>query len=222
MVGGLGTRLGVLTSNCPKPMLLVGGKPVLELIVENLREHGFKSFVFCVNYRAEMIESHFGDGTKMGVAIRYVHESKRMGTAGALSMLPSDVTGPYLVMNGDIITKVNFTRMIEFHRGQGSSATMGVRKYDFQIPFGVVKTDKGRITQIDEKPIHSFMVSAGIYLLEQEALKYIPSGEFYDMPQLFEALMRDGESSLAFPIHEYWLDIGHETDLNRAQIEHGE
>jgi NDP-sugar pyrophosphorylase family protein len=167
-----------------------------------------------------MIQDHFGNGEKLRVNIRYIHETKRMGTAGALGLLPDDVKGPFLVMNGDIITKVNFTRMLEFHREHGVTATMGVRKYDFQIPFGVVKTENGRITQIDEKPLHSFMVSAGIYLLEKECLKHIPAEDYFDMPQLFDVMMKSGEASQAFPIHEYWLDIGRETDLNRAQLDH--
>jgi dTDP-glucose pyrophosphorylase len=216
MVGGLGSRLGHLTTNCPKPMLKVGGKPVLEIILSNLKDHGFHDFVFCVNFKADMIQSHFGDGSAFGVSVRYVHEEKRMGTAGALSLLPPGVTGPFLVMNGDILTKVNFSKLIEFHSSNKSSATMCVRKYDFQIPFGVVNSVDGRINGIEEKPVHSFLVSAGIYLVEEECLKHIPSSDFFDMPQLFNQMIKNKENAQAFPIHEYWLDIGREDDLNRA------
>ena len=221
MVGGLGSRLGELTSNCPKPMLKVGGKPILEIIVENLREHGFRDFVFCVNYRADMILSHFGDGRTFGINIRYVQESKRMGTAGALTLLPDDVHGPLLIMNGDIVTKVNFTQFLDFHKQSGALASMGVRKYDFQIPFGVVDTHEGRITQIQEKPIHSLLVSAGIYIVEKQALTYVEKDTFFDMPQLFETMIAADVYTQAFPIHEYWLDIGRETDLTQAQNEYG-
>ncbi len=222
MVGGLGSRLGELTSNCPKPMLPIGGKPVLQILVENLKEHGFTDFVFCVNYRAEMIQAHFGDGSAMGIRVRYVEEPKRMGTAGALGLIPEDVSSPLLVMNGDIVTKVNFAKLMEFHSESQALATMAVRKYDFQIPFGVVKTEEGRITGIDEKPVHSFMVSAGIYVVEKESIKLIPENEFFDMPHFFESMMKDNKLTQAFPIHEYWLDIGREDDLIRAQREFSE
>lgn len=216
MVGGLGSRLGELTSNCPKPMLPVNGRPVLEMIVESLREHGFRDFIFCVNYRADMIQSHFGDGKKMGVNIRYVHESKRMGTAGALTLLPNEINGPILVMNGDIMTKVNFSCLLDYHREHNSQATMAVRKYDFEIPYGVVETDGGLIKKIVEKPIHSFLVSAGIYVVETECFRHLPDDTFFDMPQLFEKIMAEKDSAQAFPIHEYWIDIGREDDLLRA------
>lgn len=222
MVGGLGSRLGELTSNCPKPMLPIGGKPVLEIIVENLKEHGFRDFIFCVNYKAEMIEAHFGDGSAMGINIRYVHETKRMGTAGALTLLPPDAKGPFLVMNGDIVTKVNFTGLMDFHKEHKACATMAVRKYDFQIPFGVVKTEEGLIKEIEEKPIHSFLVSAGIYVVEKICCKHLPQETFFDMPQFFEKMIALGESTQAFPIHEYWLDIGREDDLIRAHQEYPE
>ncbi len=219
MVGGLGTRLGELTSECPKPMLPVSGRPVLETIVRNLREHGFRDFVFCVNYRADVIKSHFGDGEALGVRIRYVHETKRMGTAGALGLLPEDVQGPLLVMNGDIVTNVNFTRLLDFHQEHRSCATMGVRNYDFQVPFGVIKTSEGRITGIEEKPVYNFMVSAGIYVLEKKWLSSVEPGAFFDMPQLFEKIGEGGGATHVFPIHEYWLDIGSEGDLKRAHEE---
>lgn len=216
LVGGLGSRLGELTSNCPKPLLPIGGKPVLEIIIENLKEHGFRDFILCVNYRAEMIQEYFGDGSKLNVKIRYVHEQKKMGTAGALSLLPSDAHGPLLVMNGDIVTKVNFSRLIDFHRENYASATMAVRNYDFQVPFGVVKSEDGKLVQIEEKPVQSFLVSAGIYVLEKEVCKYVPKDSFFDMPQLFDTLVKNKESAQIFPIHEYWLDIGREDDLVKA------
>ena len=219
MVGGLGSRLGDLTSNCPKPMLKVGGRPVLELIIENLMEHGFHDFIFCVNYRADMIEAHFENGASRGITIRYVHESKRMGTAGALTLLPDNIKGPLLVMNGDIVTKVNFSKLLEFHRDHSNYATMAVRKFDFQIPYGVVKTEGSSIIGIDEKPIQSFLVSAGIYVIESSCFSQIPLNKFFDMPEFFEVMMKSQENVRAFPIHEYWLDIGREDDLLKAENE---
>lgn len=222
MVGGLGTRLGELTSNCPKPMLLIQGKPVLEIILLDLIENGFREFIFCVNYRAEIIRDHFGDGSRFGVSIRYVHEEKRMGTAGALGLLPKDVNGPLLVMNGDIVTKVNFRRLLEFHLENRVKATMAVRKYEFQIPFGVVSTTNGLIHEIEEKPVHEFLVSAGIYVLDETALELIPKDEFFDMPLFFNQLIARKEKTQAFPIHEYWLDIGRQDDLEKAELEYAE
>jgi dTDP-glucose pyrophosphorylase len=222
MVGGLGTRLGELTSNCPKPMLHIQGKPVLEIILQDLIDNGFKDFVFCVNYRAEVIQDHFSDGKKFGVSIRYVHEDKRMGTAGALGLLPKDISGPLLVMNGDIVTKVNFRRLLEFHSEHPVKATMAVRKYEFQIPFGVVSTADGLIQEIEEKPVHEFLVSAGIYVIEESALTLIPKDEFFDMPLFFNQLIAKKEKTQAFPIHEYWLDIGRQDDLERAESEYAE
>lgn len=219
MVGGLGSRLGQLTSNTPKPMLNVAGQPVLEMIVENLRDHGFRDFVFCVNYRSEIIEAHFGDGKKLGVSIRYVHEPKKMGTAGALTLLPPGCVGPLLVMNGDIVTKVNFSKLLDFHQQSKVAATVGVRKYDFQVPYGVLKTDKGKITGIVEKPQQSFIVSAGINIIDTKCLSLIPQSEFFDMPQLLEKLITNDLSVEAFPIHEYWLDIGRSEDLIQVRAD---
>lgn len=219
MVGGLGSRLGELTAHCPKPMLPINGKPVLEIILKDLVASGFSDFVLCVNYRADMIKSHFKDGSHFGANIRYVHEDKRLGTAGALALLPKDVTGPILVMNGDIVTKVNFTRLLEFHRENPVAATMAVRKYEFQVPFGVVNTADGIISHIQEKPVYTSLVSAGIYVINPEVFDLIQQGEFFDMPQLFNLLIANGSSTQAFPIHEYWLDIGRQDDLLKAEAE---
>ena len=219
MVGGLGSRLGELTTNCPKPMLPLGGRPVLEIIIENLKDHGFKNFIFCVNFKADVIQSHFGNGAEFGINIVYVHENKRMGTAGALSLIPMDTDGPLLVMNGDIVTKVNFSKLMEFHEEKEAAVTAAVRKYDFQIPFGVVKSENGQIKGIEEKPNYNFMVSAGINVIEKDCLGLLPPGEFFDMPQLIEAVIASKRVAQAFPIHEYWLDIGRMDDLERAHAD---
>jgi dTDP-glucose pyrophosphorylase len=221
MVGGLGTRLRPLTNTVPKPMLPVGGKPILQIIVENFVNYGFINIIICVGYKSSVIQNYFGDGSKFGAKIEYVLEDKRMGTAGALSLLNSNQKPqePFFVMNGDLLTNVNFESMLEFHLLQNSKATMGVRKYDFEVPYGVVTLDKGTILSIDEKPIREFFVSAGIYIFESSCLDLIPENEFYDMPTLFEKLIEDKEKTVPFPIREYWLDIGRIDEYEKANQE---
>jgi dTDP-glucose pyrophosphorylase len=219
MAGGLGNRLRPLTDDCPKPLLKVGGKPVLETILENFMEYGFQKFYLSVNYKAEMIKAYFGDGSRWGAEIRYIHEEKKMGTAGALSLIPEKQTQPLLVMNGDLLTKVNFQQMLDFHSEHQAQATMCVREYNFQVPYGVVKMDKHRLTGIDEKPIERFFVNAGIYILEPKALEFIPPNEFFDMPNLFKKIIENNGETTVFPIREYWLDIGQVNDFERANGE---
>lgn len=222
MAGGLGTRLGELTQDCPKPLLKVGDKPILETILQNLIEYGFYKFYLSVNYKAEMIEQYFGDGSKWGVDIRYIRENKRLGTAGPLSLLPEKPAHPLVVMNGDLLTKVNFKHLLDFHTGHKSQATMCVREYKFQVPYGVVQLDQHRLIGIVEKPTQQFFVSAGVYVLEPDALKLIPQRKFFDMPTLFNKLVRQKRETAAFPIREYWLDIGHLCDFERANGEFAE
>jgi len=219
MVGGLGTRLSPLTNNCPKPLLKIGSKPILETILENFIEYGFENFYLAVNYKAEMIKKYFGDGTKFGVDIQYIHEEKPMGTAGALSLLTKRPTEPILVMNGDLLTKVNFQHLLDFHIEHQSKATMCVREYNYQIPYGVIEVDKGQVTKIKEKPIISAFVNAGIYVLDPEALDLIPQETFFDMPELFEKIIAQRIRTAAFPIREYWLDIGQRDDFEKAKDE---
>ncbi len=219
MAGGLGSRLRPLTTDCPKPMLKVGNKPLLETIIENFIEYGFHQFYISVNYMAEVVKEYFGDGAAWGIQIRYLEEDQRLGTAGALSLLPARPSLPILVMNGDVLTKVNFRQMLEFHREHNAQGTMCVREYDFQVPYGVVNIENHRITGIDEKPIHRFFVNAGIYVLEPEALDLIPAGSFFDMPSLFETLISRQCEAAVFPIREYWLDIGQMVDYDRANGE---
>ncbi len=220
MVGGLGTRLRPLTETTPKPMLNVGGKPILQTIIERFRDYGFKNITLCVNYKADIIKEYFGDGNKFGVNIDYVIENKRMGTAGALSLLKEKPNEPFFVMNGDILTSINFENMLEYHLENNSTATMAVREYDFQVPFGVVKMENNEIKAIEEKPVYKFFVSAGIYMLNPECIDYIPKNEFYDMPTLFEDLIKDNQKTFSFPIREYWLDIGRIEEYEKAQIEY--
>lgn len=217
MAGGMGTRLRPLTSDCPKPLLKVGDRPVLQTILENFIEHGFQHFYFSVNYKAEMIEEYFGNGSKWNVNIRYIHEDMKLGTAGALSLLPEEPNLPMIVMNGDILTKINFQQLLDFHTDHRATATMCVHKYDFQIPYGVVNVEKHRLTDITEKPTQSFFINAGIYVLEPRVLHFIPQNAYYDMPSLFDKLMKQKMETSVFPLREYWLDIGHINDFERAQ-----
>jgi dTDP-glucose pyrophosphorylase len=221
MAGGVGSRLTPLTDNCPKPLLKVGTKPLLETIVEGLRDHGFRNFFFSVNYKAEMVKEHFGDGEQLGVSIRYLEENKRLGTAGALSLLPEQPEKPVLVMNGDLLTKVNFEQLLDFHCDQRAVATMCVREYDIQIPFGVVRIEEHRLKNVDEKPMQRFFVNAGIYVLEPEVIGGIPRDTYFDMTTMFEQLVKQGRETAVFPIREYWLDIGQLEDLERARVEYG-
>lgn len=222
MAGGLGSRLRPLTENTPKPLLKIGDKPILETILESFIEHGFYNFYISVNYKAEMIEDYFKDGSQWGVNIRYLRENQRLGTAGPLSLLPETPNKPILVMNGDLLTKVNFAQMLQFHTENQSKATMCVREYNVQIPYGVVHVDQHRLRGIEEKPIQSYFVSAGIYLLDPSVIQRIPVGEFFDMPTLYEELIKEGEETSVFPIREYWLDIGRVDDFHKANGDYSE
>ncbi|GGU69625.1 alcohol dehydrogenase [Pseudomonas laurentiana] len=219
MAGGLGERLRPLTENCPKPMLMIAGKPILECILESFIEQGFRNFFLSVNYLASVVRDHFGDGSKWGVNICYLQEHKRLGTAGALSLLPERPQDPILVMNGDLLTHARFDNLVQFHDEHDSLATMTVREYDFQVPYGVVRMDGAAIESIDEKPVHRFFVNAGIYAISPAALDLIPPETFYDMPTLFEDLIKARKSTAAFPLREYWLDIGQIEEFERAQHE---
>lgn len=219
MAGGLGSRLMPLTERCPKPMLPVGGKPILETILECFFEQGFRKFYFSVNYLAHLFVEHFGDGSQWGVEINYLHESKQLGTAGALSLLPASPEEPLIVMNGDLLTRVRFDKMIDFHREHQACATMAVREYDLQVPYGVVTLDGHRIVTHEEKPVQRFFVNGGIYVLSPEALRHIPAETFFDMPTLFDRLKQHGETTSAYPLREYWLDIGRMEEFERAQRE---
>lgn len=221
MAGGLGSRLRPLTEHCPKPLLKVGGKPILEIILGKFSDYGFRDFYLSVNYKADMIRDYFGDGSKFGVNITYVTEDEPMGTAGALGLLPECPNSPLIVMNGDLLTEVNYKQLLDFHYEQKATATMCVREYDLQVPYGVVKTNKHRLLKIEEKPNHSFFVNAGIYVLSPEVLDMIPAGKPLDMPVLFDRIVATGGEVVVFPIREYWLDIGRMDDFKRAQFEFG-
>lgn len=218
MAGGLGSRLAGLTADCPKPMLKVGGKPILETIIDIFKEHGFYKFIIAVNYKSEMIENYFRDGSHLDVEITYLKENTRLGTAGALSLYQANKL-PFVVMNGDLLTKINFSELINFHVSNKNIATMCLRQYEHQIPFGVVITDQDRILKIEEKPTRRYFVNGGIYVLNPELLKYIPNETFYDMPTFFENLIEKDQKVGAYPFYEYWIDIGRLDDYERAHTD---
>ncbi len=222
MVGGLGSRLGDITKSIPKPMLSVGGRPILEIIISNFAKHGFTDIVLSVNHLSHVIEDYFGNGENFGVSIKYVHEKERMGTAGALDLMRSLLSEPFFVMNGDILTNVNFENLLDYHISNDAVGTMCVREYDLQVPYGVVNIEDGRINSIDEKPVHKFFVSAGIYMFSPDVLSFIPQNSFYDMPTLFDAMIKAKKNILSFPIREYWLDIGRIADFERANMDYKE
>ena len=220
MAGGLGSRLRPFTYEQPKPMLKVGEKPLLEIIIENLSAYGFRNFYISIHYKAELIKGHFGDGERWNANIRYVEEDKKLGTAGSLGLLPEKPKESILVVNGDLLTKLNYNYLFEFHEEHKAQATMCVREYRFQVPFGVVRLDRHKLVAIDEKPEHKFFVNAGIYLLEPEVLDWIDREIYLDMPALFEKLIGAGLETSVFPIREYWLDVGREIDLKKARDEY--
>ncbi|NQU61764.1 MAG: CBS domain-containing protein [Rhodospirillales bacterium] len=219
MAGGLGTRLKPLTEDNPKPLLPVGDKPILETILEGFIEQNFRKFYISVNYKAAAIKVHFGNGEKWGVEIRYLEEKTRLGTAGALQLIPETPDHPLFVMNGDLLTRVNFQDLLEYHLGHDAKATMCVREYDLQVPFGVVDIKNNRIQDIDEKPLQRFFINAGIYVLDPDLIGLIPEGKQFDMTDLFGRAAEEGHSTAAFPIHEYWLDVGRIDDLEQANLE---
>ena len=221
MAGGLGSRLMPLTANTPKPLLEVGGKPILQNILESFAESGFRNFFISVNYLAEKIEDYLGDGSRFGVKITYLRETERLGTAGALGLLPSLPTAPLLVMNGDVLTRLNFGAMLDFHILNNAAATMGVREYNMEVPYGVIKTEGNRLTAIVEKPVQHYFVNAGVYVLSPAAVDLVPvQATHLDMPTLFENLMSKNLGTAAYPIREYWLDIGRPEELEKANREY--
>jgi dTDP-glucose pyrophosphorylase len=226
MAGGLGTRLRPLTESCPKPLLKLGGTPLLETILEGFIDKGFDTFFISVNYKAEMIEEYFGDGSKWGVTIEYLKETKRLGTAGSIRLLPEKPDLPFIVMNGDLLTKVDFRQLLNFHisnhKLNAAMATMCVREYNMQIPYGVIQQEGNRLVKLDEKPVQRFFVNGGIYVFQPDIIDLIPEDEYFDMTHLFDCMMQKKYKTVVFQIREYWMDIGHKRDFETADGEYGE
>jgi dTDP-glucose pyrophosphorylase/CBS domain-containing protein len=216
MAGGFGKRLRPFTAETPKPMLLVGGRPLMERIVEQLREAGIKQINITTHYKPEKIVDHFGDGSSFGVKLNYVTEARPLGTAGALGLMEKP-DKPLLVINGDILTQMNFRAMLTYHQEHKADLTVAVRKYELKVPYGVIENDGVFVQELVEKPSHSFFVNAGIYLLEPSVYHYVPKGQHFDMTHLIQRLLEEKRPVASFPIVEYWLDIGQPADYDQAQ-----
>lgn len=219
MAGGKGTRLRPHTENCPKPLLPVGGKPMLEHIIERAKTEGFQHFVLAIHYLGYMIEDYFGDGSRWQISIDYLREEFPLGTAGALGLLSPRPEAPFLVTNGDVLTDIRYSELLDFHSRHGAAATMAVRQHEWQHPFGVVHTKGVDIIGFEEKPITRSHINAGIYVLEPDALNALSSGEQCDMPTLFGRLQESDARTIVYPMYEPWLDVGRPDDLDRAITE---
>jgi dTDP-glucose pyrophosphorylase len=218
MAGGRGTRLMPLTAEMPKPMMSIGGRPILETLIRQLAGHGIDRFYLSVNYLAEKIEAHFGDGASLGVEIRYLHEDSPLGTAGGIAPLCDIEEAPLLVMNGDVLSRVSPRSLFAFHAEEGVMATVAVREFAVEIPYGVVEIEDRRLSGFLEKPVHTVYINAGIYVLDPKGLAHIPPNEKFDMPDLLNRINADPDGGVAcFPVPEYWADIGHKQDLQRAE-----
>jgi len=218
MAGGFGTRLRPLTNDIPKPLIKVGNKPILETIIKQFINSGFHNFIISTHYKAKMIKEYFGDGVKWDINIEYVDEENPLGTAGALGLLPSNKTNlPIIVMNSDLLTKIDFKSLLEFHNNNAGVASMCVREYDFQVPYGVVNASNEIVREIVEKPIHKFFVNAGIYVLNPSILEEIEEKNYLDMPNLIQNQINKNLQVNMFPVHEYWLDVGRIDQLEKAQ-----
>lgn len=218
MAGGFGSRMRPLTEEIPKPLLEVGHKPVIEHIVGQLRQAGVRTVSVTTHFHAEKIREHLGDGSEFGIDVSYAHEETPLGTAGALAALKGG-REPLLVINGDILTAVDFRAMHNFHRDQKADITVGVRRYEVKVPFGVLEVEDAAVRKLVEKPSYSLFINAGIYLLEPAMLDLIPSDRRYDMTDLIQRRLDDGGRVTSFPIHEYWIDIGQLQDYMRAQAD---
>jgi dTDP-glucose pyrophosphorylase/predicted transcriptional regulator len=217
MAGGRGTRLGSHTENCPKPMLEVGGKPMLQHIIERAVADGFQKFIISLHYLGNMIEEYFGDGNKWGVSIEYLREDSPLGTAGCLSIISNEPRVPFIVTNGDVLTDIRYSDILDFHVRHNAIATMAVRQYEMQNQFGVVKTKGVEIEGFEEKPIYRSHINAGIYVLNPVALTYLETKQYCDMPILFERIKMKAGRIIVYPMHEPWLDVGRPDDLVLAQ-----
>jgi NDP-sugar pyrophosphorylase family protein len=216
MAGGFGSRLRPLTEDLPKPMLPVGGRPLMEVLLEQLRDTGIRNVNVTTHFHPEKITDYFGDGKNFGVSLNYVNEEHPLGTGGALGLIPRPAE-PILVINGDVLTQVNFRSMFMFHRENHADLTLAVRQYDLEVPYGVVQCEGARVVGLQEKPSFNFFVNAGIYLLEPHVYEYIPSGQHFNMTDLIQWLIDAGRAVVSFPVREYWLDIGQHADYAKAQ-----
>ena len=217
MAGGLGSRLGALTKETPKPLLPVGGKPLVAIIAEQLKKHGIENIYISINYKGSQIKEWFENNPISGASISYLEEKEFLGTAGSLSLLPIKSTEPIIVINGDIISPINFGSLLEFHQQSHNCLTLCTREFSFQVPYGVLKLNGSQLISIEEKPSQNIFINAGIYAISPELLKYIPQNSRYDMPQLINTAINKGKEVGCYPISDYWLDIGTPQDYIKAE-----
>lgn len=217
MAGGLGSRLGEMTANVPKPLLKVGGEPIIERIIKQFQAEGFNKIVLTVRYKAEMIRDYLGDGSDLKVSIDYIRETKRLGTAGALSLIDKGRFERLIVFNCDVLCSTSFKSMLRFHLEQDACATMAARQHPVTVPFGVIDTDGVEIRSQVEKPVLNYLVNAGFYILEADVLGFVPENTFFDMPDLFDKLRAAGRRTVVYPMHEKWIDIGRPEDFENAE-----
>lgn len=223
MAGGRGERLAELTRTTPKPMLHIGPRPILDTIVANFSGQGFRNIFLAVNYKAEQIEAYFGDGSARGLNIRYLREQKRLGTCGALSLMPTDrPEGPIIVTNGDVLSKEDYGYVLDSHLATGADGTVLVRDYEMQVPFGVIDQSDGAIRAIREKPMQRFTINGGVYVLSPAAVSLVPDATYFDMPQLLQAMLAKGQTLRTHAAESYWVDIGRIADFERANTEFGQ
>lgn len=216
MAGGLGTRLRPLTTEVPKPMLKVGDRPILETILQQFKEYGFNNFLVSVNYKADIIIDYFQDGRHLGINIEYIREGQPMGTAGAMGKIREKINRPLILMNGDILTKIDFCQLLDFHLEQKNEFTIASRPYEFTIPYGVLQVDRGLVYKLEEKPIQEFVISAGIYVINPGLVDIIPENIKYDITDLIQYCIKKGIRVGIYPIREYWMDIGQMQDYYSA------
>ena len=221
MAGGKGSRLHPETENCPKPLLPIAGKPILEHIINRAKAQGFSHFILAIYHLGHMIEDYFGNGERFGVKIEYLREASPLGTAGALSLFDPRPNSTFVVVNGDVITDIRYGELLDFHQQNNAMATMAVRMHEWQNPFGVVQTQGIEIISYEEKPISRSHINAGVYVIEPSSLGLLTKSERYDMPALFELIQGKGERVVAYPIHETWLDVGRPEDLKLARSANG-
>jgi len=219
MAGGQGKRLRPFTENCPKPMLLIAGKPMLEILLDQCISSGFRTFYFSVNYLKEQIIDYFGDGSRWNVSIEYLIEESPLGTAGSLQLLPNSLNLPFVVLNGDVLTRLNPTQLLRFHSDNQAHATMCVREHETTVPFGVVQTNGIDLVAFEEKPTYRHLVNAGVYVIDPSLLNLLEPQQFTDMPNLLQAAQATGYRVAVCPIHEYWLDVGRPDSLEQAHRE---
>lgn len=219
MAGGKGKRLRPLTYAIPKPLLPVGERPILEILLSQLKKHGFKRAIISIGYKGELIRSYLGDGSRLGIPVEYVEEENALGTAGALGLVKDRLKKPFLMVNGDILTKLDFSRLYKFHVSEKAVMTVGGIEYKVRIPFGVIENDNGHVRGITEKPTASYLVAGGVYALSPEALTRVADGQRLDLPDLMAGLVREGKKVLTYKITEPWLDVGKMSDYERATRE---